>query len=160
MSLDTHGDAGTIALDPRMATVKTPLKLAAWQKKLQNHPDKDYCKYILKGIEKGFCLGVDESASFTSSTQNMLSAKQNPVVITEYLDKEVSQGNILGPFSIATAPAVHINCFGVIPKKHQPGKWRMITDLSFPEGHSVNDAIDPEACSLSYISGSSCSSCS
>ena len=27
----------------------------------------------------------------------------------------------------------------------------MITDLSFPEGHSINDAIDPEACSLSYI---------
>ena len=79
-----------------MATVKTPLKLAAWQKKLQNHPDKDYCKYILKGIEKGLCLGVDESASFTS-TQNMLSAKQNPAVVTEYLDKEGSQGNILHP---------------------------------------------------------------
>ena len=36
-------------------------------------------------------------------------------------------------------------------KKHQPGKWRLITDLSYPEGTSVNDAIDPALCSLSYI---------
>ena len=41
---------------------------------------------------------------------------------------------------------------GQFPKKHQPGKWRLITDLSFPEGSSIiNDAIDPDICSLSYI---------
>ena len=143
-----HGDAGTIASDSHMATVKTPLKLAAWQKKLQNHSDKDYCKCILKGIEKGFCLGVDESASFTSSTQNMLLAKQSAAVIQSIETKKFLKGIFLVHL-VATAPAVHINCFGVIPKKHQPGKWRMITDLSFPEGHSINDAIDSEACSLS-----------
>lgn len=42
---------------------------------------------------------------------------------------------------------MHINRFGVIPKKHQPGKWRLITDLSFPEGAN---AISPEISSLSY----------
>jgi len=41
--------------------------------------------------------------------------------------------------------------FGVIPKKHQPGKCRLITDLSFSEGRSVNDAIDTSLCSLKYI---------
>ena len=34
---------------------------------------------------------------------------------------------------------------------HQPGKWCLITDLSFPEGASVNDAIDPSLCSLKYV---------
>ena len=38
----------------------------------------------------------------------------------------------------------------VIPKPHQPGKWRLIVDLSSPRGKSVNDGIDPLLCSLSY----------
>ena len=37
-----------------------------------------------------------------------------------------------------------------MPKRYQPKKWHMITDLSFPEGASVNQAINPASCSLSY----------
>ena len=50
------------------------------------------------------------------------------------------------------SPPIHINRFGVIPKGHNTGKWMLITDLSFPPNHSVNDGIDPSLCSLSYIS--------
>ena len=32
------------------------------------------------------------------------------------------------------------------------GKWRLILDLSSPEGFSVNDGIKRELCSLSYMS--------
>ena len=39
----------------------------------------------------------------------------------------------------------------VIPKNHQPDKWRLIVDLSHPAGHSVNDNIPKALCSLSYI---------
>ena len=49
-------------------------------------------------------------------------------------------------------PEVHINRFGVIPKKYELGKWRLITHLSYPEGSSVNDAIDPSLCSLTNTS--------
>jgi hypothetical protein len=38
----------------------------------------------------------------------------------------------------------------MIPKG-QPGKWRLILDLSSPHGRSVNDGIDPEQFSLHYI---------
>ena len=38
----------------------------------------------------------------------------------------------------------------MIPKGHNTGKWRLTTDLSFPEGASVNDDIDPSLCSLKY----------
>ncbi len=51
-----------------------------------------------------------------------------------------------------TFRSLHINGFGMISKKHQPGKWRLITDLSYPEGKSVNDAIDKSLCSLTYVS--------
>ena len=45
-----------------------------------------------------------------------------------------------------------INPFGVIPKLHQPGKWRLIVDLSHLKGSSVNDGIKSELCSLLYPS--------
>ena len=51
----------------------------------------------------------------------------------------------------APSALVHVSNFGVISKKHQPGKWRLIVDLS-PDGASVNDFIDPALCSLSYVS--------
>ncbi len=57
-------------------------------------------------------------------------------------------GTILGPFPKHLAPKVHTNRFGVILKNHQPNKWRLITDLSHPD---INDAIDPDLCSLSYV---------
>jgi len=96
----------------------------------------------------GFHIGANPSVKLKSANKNMFSAQQHPEDIDEYLKKEVQLGNILPP---ATAPAVHINRFGVIPKKHQPGKWRLITDLSYPEGASVNDSINPSLCSLKYI---------
>lgn len=49
-------------------------------------------------------------------------------------------------------PAVHTSPFGVIPKKHKPGKWRLILDLSSSTGLSVNDGIDKDLCSLAYTS--------
>ena len=49
-------------------------------------------------------------------------------------------------------PDLQVNRFGVMPKGHNTGKWRLITDLSFPPGASVNDGIDPDLYSLSYTS--------
>ena len=40
----------------------------------------------------------------------------------------------------------------MIPKKNRPGKWRLICDLSSPKNHSVNNGIDPNLCSMKYIS--------
>lgn len=45
---------------------------------------------------------------------------------------------------------MEISPFRVIPKKHS-NKWRLIVDLSSPEGGSVNDGISRDLCSLSYV---------
>ena len=42
--------------------------------------------------------------------------------------------------------------FGVIPKPHQPGKWRVIVDLTHRKGRSVNNGIEAELCYLRYTS--------
>ena len=61
-------------------------------------------------------------------------------------------GGVVGPLDPTMFPGVVTNRFGVIPKNHLPGKWRLIVDLSHPRKQSVNDGIEPELCSLSYTS--------
>ena len=80
----------------------------------------------------------------------MRSAKQQPEIVAEYIRKECEAGRLLGPLDPQLFPKVQVSRFGVIPKS-DPGKWRLILDLSSPEGSSVNDGIDPERCSLSYM---------
>ena len=146
-----HASSRTM-MDPQISILdESPLNAKAWEKRLSHHPDRDFADYIVNGIQKGFRLGINPEATYSSASRNMQSAILHQGVVDEYLKKEVEQGNILGPFPKETAPNVHINRFGVIPKKHQVGKWRLITDLSFPEGSSINDGIDTTACSLSYV---------
>ena len=66
------------------------------------------------------------------------------------MQKEVTESRILGPFNPAEYPQIHTSRFGVIPKS-TPGKWRLIVDMSSPEGNSVNDGIHESLCSLSYV---------
>ena len=141
-------------LEHRVATlhpISTPLRVDAWRAALEPHPDQALARYITTGLTTGFRVGFKYGSPLRSSTANMQSANLHPEVITAYLQKEISLGRMLGPFpSPDGLPQLHINRFGVIPKGHQTGKWRLITDLSYPAGASVNDGIDPTICSLSY----------
>ena len=104
MTLNLHAHSKASSVDQRISVLSTPLSLPAWRRKLEKHPDQDYAKYILSGIEYGFRIGVDDIREFKSATQNILSARQNPQVIEEYLHTEVGKGNILGPFAPGSAP--------------------------------------------------------
>ena len=83
----------------------------------------------------------------------MLSIRQAPNILENYLKREMKLGRIIKlSSSEALKLGVHCSPFGMIPKKHMPGKWRLIMDLSVPEGSSVNDGIAKELCSLAYTS--------
>ena len=47
-------------------------------------------------------------------------------------------------------PAIHCSLIGLVPKGSS-GKWCLIVDLSSPQGHSVNNGISSDLCSLEYI---------
>ena len=141
------------ALPAKWKRVCTPLVPQEWEELLQHHPDREYVGYLVKGLKQGFHVGFrywDQTC--TSAASNMKSADANPQVVDKYLAKEVELGRVLGPLGEGVSQQVHVNRFGVIPKNHQPGKWRLIVDLSHPEGGSVNDGIEPELCSLRYTS--------
>ena len=126
-------------LPPFLTSITTPLNIAAWARELENHPDKEFAQYLLQGISQGFRIGFNYPKECQSAKSNMKSAKENPLVIDEYLVKECSLGRILGPLNPSILSGIHISRFGVIPKKHAQNEWRMILDLSSPEGCSVND---------------------
>ena len=74
---------------------------------------------------------------------------RQPEIIDNYLQEEIRYGSVAGPFDVPPLPDLHINRFGVIPKS-TPGKFRLITDLSFPPGNSVNDLIEDSEAEVSY----------
>ena len=54
--------------------------------------------------------------------------------------------------SILSALSYKLVVLGLFPNPQQPGKWRLITDLSSPEGFSINEGIASRLSSLSYTS--------
>ena len=132
--------------------VSTPLNHAMWSLLMSEHPDRQFVGYIIRGLRNGFRIGCRSSApELRSASSNMFSAVLHPEVINKYLREEV-EANRLVEVPCAGIDTIHISRFGAIPKKHQPGRWRLIVDLSSPRGLSVNDGIDPALCSLSYAS--------
>lgn len=81
----------------------------------------------------------------------MKSVKEHEEVVEQYIGAECEARRLLGPLEKSSYPQIHVSPFGVIPKS-EPGKWRLILDLSSPGGRSVNDGINKEWCSLSYVS--------
>lgn len=70
----------------------------------------------------------------------------------EQITAEKAAGRLLGPLPRDQSARVHTSPLGLVPKSHQSNKWRMICDLSSPSGHSVNDGIPRDLCSLQYAS--------
>lgn len=138
-----------IGLPSECSVITSPLKPDVWESYLSTHPDRQFVEYLVDGIRRGFRVGCCASvAVLRSATRNMPAADLHPTVIENYLSDELSSNRLVK----APSALVHVSKFGVIPKKYQPGKWRLIVDLSSPDGASVNDFIDPELCSLSYAS--------
>ena len=94
---------------------------------------------MILGLGNGFHLGFNPLAvSLKSASQNMPLASLQPSVIDQYLRSELEKGHVAGPFFIAPIPNLHISHFRIIPRKYQPGKWRLILDLPSPVGHIVH----------------------
>ena len=134
-----------------LTAIISPLRVTEWTQALQHHPDRQFANYILKGLQQGFHIGFKQQST-KSAKNNMRSSEEHPDPVNAYIAEEVAKGRIVGPLPPDTTSGIHINRFGVIPKRSSPGKWRLILDLSHPEQHSVNDGIDPTLCRVRYSS--------
>ena len=137
---------------PYPSTFVSLLHAGAWDRALRSLPDREFADFIMREVTTGFRIGIREERHLRSATRNLKSAADNPQVISTYLEREAALGRLHHIHPVPSSPAIHVSPCGAIPKKHKPGKWRLIVDLSSPEGHSVNNAIPQELCSVTYAS--------
>ena len=79
---------------------------------------------------------------------NHRSALQNQEVVTSKITKDIEKGHILGPFQ-SPPPNTIFSPIGLVPKK-ELNQFRLIHDLSYPSGSSINDFIPPASSYVSY----------
>ena len=141
-----------VKVPPAAMAISSPLVASNWRRLLSDHPNRPLVDFFINGVVEGFRIGFkQQSEPLQSAKRNLSCALQHPDIVKSYLTKEASAGRVAGPFPRSSVPHAHVSWFGVIPKNHQPNKWRLIVDLSHPTNGSVNSGIPKELCSLKYI---------
>ena len=119
--------------------IPSELNCDAWDYMLQDYSDNQITQFLRFGWPGNYTAPKPP----TSSTRNHPSAYAYMAEIDRFISKELEKGALLGPF-------VHPPFrpwFQVSPlmtaEKRDSVKRRVIIDLSFPEGGSVNDGVAP-----------------
>ena len=129
----------------------SPLRLDYLQGYRHRHPDTQFASYVFRGLANGFRIGFAYPSSLRSVHRNHPSSRVNPGVIMNHLQDELQLGRLAGPLPSSLVQTVHISPMGLVPKSHSDN-WRLVVDLSSPQGQSVNDGISRDSCSLHYAS--------
>ena len=117
--------------------VPSELNCDRWDELMKGKSDVEICKFLRYGWPVTYTAPVIP----TSTTDNHSSATRNPKVIDSFIKKEKEKNALLGPFKEPPfRPWTKISPLMTRDKPDGSGK-RVIIDLSFPEGASVNDGI-------------------
>lgn len=111
---------------------------------LKGYKDEQICEFLEYGFPIGYSGKLQMLQSQLKPVRNHKGAKMFPVQISKYLAKEKRYHAIVGPFkenpfccSAAVSP------LNTVPKKSTDDR-RIILDLSYPKGNSVNDSINKD----------------
>ena len=103
---------------------------------------------MLSSLRNGFDIGY-KGPQFSLLSNNLKSADQYPVPLRENILSELIAKRVAGPYSAPPLPHFRTSPIGIIPKKGST-KFRTITNLSSPDGVSVNDFIPPAESSVHF----------
>ena len=122
---------------------------------MTDNPDREFVDELIDVFREGAHLGIDELPEKSLICPNNLSARKQPTVVDELLQKEITQGYLIGPFPEPPFDVYRINPLSVAHKKYaEPPKPRLVVDYSSPhdneEHSSLNDLISKEKFSLTY----------
>ena len=112
------------------------LNIKAWRQVLCNYDIPNLVEYL----EFGFPLGVDYSIfNFKNFDKNHLSAIQRPEGVAKYFEIEVEKQAMFGPFD--KPPFKNIHYSPLMARDKPDGGVRIIVDLSWPQGNSLNSCV-------------------
>ena len=111
--------------------------------------DPDKCTDLLTSLNYGIIIPSDLRAVLTDNVPfNHTSIDQHSTLVQAWLDKEISKGRVAGPFTDRPRD-LHVSPLAAVPKK-DPGKIRLIHNLSYPYACSVNSHIPRQFCAVQY----------
>ena len=116
--------------------IDSGLNIEAWAKYLENYSNKKLLQYLTYG----FPLSITNSESLNNkNVTNHFSALQFSEAVDQYLKKEIELGAMLGPFDYIDCP--HYHCSPLLTRPKGNNNRRVILNLSYPTGASLNDAV-------------------
>jgi hypothetical protein len=113
---------------------------------------REYTPSLASYLVDGFLQGFRIQCVFPprpSVPSNHPSALQNSAIVDNKIAKELLAGRIAGPFVYPPLDNLICSPLGLVPKK-APNEFRLIHNLSFPQGDSVNDGIPSEFSRVTY----------
>ena len=125
-------------LDSQIQVV-SQLNLDVWNYYLKHYWDKQLCFLIWYR----FNLDHKQNSLLQHDFQNHSTANNYEEDVRAYLKDEIQFGAILGPFNNKPQDNMHFSPFLTREKTGAPHR-RVIVDLSYPEGCSVNAGVDSE----------------
>lgn len=143
------GGSSPADLGSSLALGKSPININALNSYLDLYPNKQDANLLKNGFTNGFRLGFTGDLICTE-IRNLKSARLNPAILRDKIDKEVALGRFAGPFKEPPIKNLKVSPVGLVPKAN--GDYRLITHLSHPAGSSVNDGISEELSSVQYTS--------
>ncbi|PPQ82976.1 hypothetical protein CVT24_012098, partial [Panaeolus cyanescens] len=131
-------------------SVVSPLVFDAWAFYLKDYPDTAFVNSLLNIICHGANIGFMGSLDSSVCAPNLPSALEEPEFLDSAVEKLVSNGQVIGPFSEPPFEIFRTSPVGSITRKRKPAKRRMINHLSWPKGSSVNDGIPDHQATICY----------
>ena len=103
----------------------------------ENYTDRD----VIDHLQFGFPINSTGEYRSVPVVQNHKGARDFPEAVDKYLQKELSHHAVVGPFVNNPFPIpCNLNPLNSVPKRDS-NERRIIVDLSFPKGDSVNATI-------------------
>ena len=93
----------------------TPINIPQLSSYLHDHPDRAHVDNLLTGLTQGFKIGF-QGPRIPKEYSNLLSAGDNPSIISKNILKEVQLGYTAGPFISPPFPNFQVYPIGVVPK--------------------------------------------
>lgn len=118
-------------------TVPSQLNIHAWDYYLDGYHDADVVKYL----RFGWPISYTAKQLPKSTPVNHPSANNYEEHIQHYLKTELGYQSIAGPFQVnPLSDTLVCSPLQTVPKRGS-SKRRVVMDLSFPHGHSVNNGV-------------------
>jgi len=129
--------------------ITTPIKPHILKAFLAGY-DNQKITFLNNGFLEGFRIPFrGEECQLIS--RNHKSARDNTTILQQKIEKEIKARRVKGPFKDPPLSNFRVSPLGLVPKKNT-GEFRVIHDLSFPTGNSVNEGIPDQYKTVSYQS--------